>query len=275
MAPTPAGPVPDDLVPSLAAVRDDIPVIYADGCHAEWRETTPRDCVYGDAGAATTVVLIGDSHAAHWFPTFQRLADEQDWRLVSLTKSACPVADLPVYNTGLKREYVECDQWRAAVVDRIGKERPSLVVISDSRTGQFWVDGAAIPAGEREDLWAAGLERSIRDIEPLADHVVVIGDTPRPGSDVPVCLSDHLDDALACATPISKAVGAKRMTTERTVTAETGATFIDPTSWLCPTSPCPAVIGKVLVYRDGHHMTTPFARALAPYLGPALPNLGE
>jgi hypothetical protein len=92
---------------------------------------------------------------------------------------------------------------------------------------------------------------------------------------VPVCLSDHLDDALACATPISKAVGAKRMTTERTVTAETGATFIDPTSWLCPTSPCPAVIGKVLVYRDGHHMTTPFARALAPYLGPALPNLGE
>jgi hypothetical protein len=29
------------------------------------------------------------------------------------------------------------------------------------------------------------------------------------------------------------------------------------------------------VYRDGHHMTTPFARALAPYLAPLLPNLGE
>jgi peptidoglycan/LPS O-acetylase OafA/YrhL len=274
MAPTPAGPVPDDLVPSLAAVRDDIPVIYADACHAEWRETTPRDCVYGDAGAATTVVLIGDSHAAHWFPTFQRLADEQDWRLVSLTKSACPVADLPVYNTGLKREYVECDEWRSAVVERIARERPSMVVISDSRTGQFWVDGAAVPAGDREDLWAAGLERSIREIEPLADHVVVIGDTPRPGSDVPVCLSDHLDDALACATPVSKAVGVQRMATERAVTAETGAAFIDPTSWLCPTSPCPAVIGRVLVYRDGHHMTTPFARALAPYLGPTLPDLG-
>ena len=274
MAQTPSGPVPDDLVPSLATVREDIPVIYADGCHAEWRETTPRDCVYGDASAGTTVVLIGDSHAAHWFPTFQRLADERDWRLVSLTKSACPVADLPVYNTGLKREYVECDQWRAAVIDRIAKERPSMVVISDSRTGQFWVDGAAVPAGEREDLWAAGLERSIREIEPLTDDVVVIGDTPRPGSDVPVCLSDNLDDALACATPVEKAVGAKRMATERAVAADTGAAFLDPTSWVCPTSPCPAVIGNVLVYRDGSHMTTPFARALAPYLGPALPDLG-
>jgi hypothetical protein len=34
------------------------------------------------------------------------------------------------------------------------------------------------------------------------------------------------------------------------------------------------VIGRVLVYRDGHHMTTPFARALAPYLGSALPDVG-
>jgi len=35
------------------------------------------------------------------------------------------------------------------------------------------------------------------------------------------------------------------------------------------------VIGNVLVYRDGHHMTTPFARALAPYLEPLLPTLGN
>ena len=119
LAPTPGGPVPADLVPPLATVRDDIPVIYADACHAEWRETSPPDCVYGRSDGSSTVVLIGDSHAAHWFPTLQRLAEEQDWRFISLTKSACPVADLPVYNTALKREYAECDAWRAAVLDRI------------------------------------------------------------------------------------------------------------------------------------------------------------
>ncbi len=52
-----------------------------------------------------------------------------------------------------------------------------------------------------------------------------------------------------------------------------GATFVDPSDWLCPSEPCPVVIGRVLVYRDGHHMTTPFARALAPYLEPLLPRI--
>jgi hypothetical protein len=33
------------------------------------------------------------------------------------------------------------------------------------------------------------------------------------------------------------------------------------------------VIGRLLVYRDGHHMTTPFATALGPYLEPLLPRL--
>ena len=273
LAPTPAGPVPADLVPPLAIVRQDLPVIYADECHAEWKEVAPPACVYGRKDGKT-VFLIGDSHAAHWFPTFQRLADEQDWRLISLTKSACPVADLPVYNGTLKREYTECDAWRAAVLDRISREKPAMVVVSDSRIGQLWVDGNPVPYTDREDLWATGLERSLDELRKVAGHVVVIGDTPRPATDAPVCVSGHLDNALACATPLSEAITPAWTATERTVSGETGSTFIDPTAWLCPTVPCPAVIGKVLVYRDGHHMTTPFARALAPYIEPLLPSLG-
>ncbi len=274
-APTPSGPVPDDLVPSLAEVRDDIPVIYADACHAEQRVTDPPPCVYGNPDASTTVMLLGDSHAAHWFPTLERLATERDWRFVSLTKSACPVADLPVYNTNFKREYTECATWRQAVLARIADERPALVVISDSRGGQLLVDGGRIASTKRPDVWAAGLERAIRAIDEVAEHVLVIGDTPNPAGDPPVCLSDHLDDALACTTPSADALAPEWIATERDVTAETGATFIDPSAWLCPTEPCPAVIGRVLVYRDGHHMTTPFARALAPYLEPLLPPLPD
>ncbi len=272
-AATAAGPVPEDVVPSLAAVRDDIPITYADACHAEQRATAPPPCVYGRPRSDTTVVLIGDSHAAHWFPTLERLATERDWRLVALTKSACPVADLPVYNIVFKREYTECATWRDAVLDRIADERPEMVVISDSRGHQIWSDGAVVKGPEREDLWAAGLMRAIRAIDKLAEHVLVIGDTPDPIGDPPVCLSDHLDDALACATPTSEALAPAWLANERAVSAEAGATFIDPSPWLCPTEPCPAIIGRVLVYRDGHHMTTPFASALAPYLEPLLPTL--
>ena len=37
-------------------------------------------------------------------------------------------------------------------------------------------------------------------------------------------------------------------------------------AWFC-TDACPAVIGNLLVYRDSNHMTTTYARALAPVLG--------
>jgi hypothetical protein len=37
--------------------------------------------------------------------------------------------------------------------------------------------------------------------------------------------------------------------------------------------PCPAIIGGLLVYRDGGHMTRTFSTALAPYLAAALPPL--
>ena len=273
LPPTPSGPVPADLVPSLANVRADIPAVYGVGCHAESGETKPATCEFGATESTHTVFLIGDSHAAQWFPTLDRLAHEHGWRLVSLTKSACPAADLPVYHTTLKREYTECATWRDAVLERIRADRPDMVVISDSRAGQLLVDGAQVPSTTRDDLWAVGLQRSIDAIATTARQVVVIGDTPNPAGDPPVCLSDHLDDALACATPASKALAPKRTMTERRVAERAGATFIDPSPWLCPTDPCPVIIGRVLIYRDGHHMTTPFAAALAPYLDPLLPAL--
>jgi phenylpyruvate tautomerase PptA (4-oxalocrotonate tautomerase family) len=274
--PTIAGPVPADLVPSLGAVRADLPIVYSDGCHASAAAlpdiTDLASCVYGDRDAQTTVVLIGDSHAAQWFPTLDRLAKERSWRLVSITKSACPAidTDIDIYNPTLKRPYPECATWLDMTLARIVAERPDLVVISNARSTRFLIDGETVRTTDRDDLWGAGLAATVASARSSGADVVVIGDTPDPAGDPPVCLSDHLDDARACATPAAEAIAPARLATERGVAAAGGATFIDPTDWLCPSDPCPVVIGRVLVFRDGHHMTTPFATALAPYLAPLL-----
>ena len=44
----------------------------------------------------------------------------------------------------------------------------------------------------------------------------------------------------------------------------------DLTSWISPTDRCPAVIGGVLIYRDGNHLTATYARSLAPMVGSEL-----
>lgn len=62
-----------------------------------------------------------------------------------------------------------------------------------------------------------------------------------------------------------------RAATERTVAQADGATFIDPTPWFCPGQTCPAVMGRLLVFRGTHHMTAIYARSLAPVLDARLP----
>jgi SGNH domain-containing protein len=110
----------------------------------------------------------------------------------------------------------------------------------------------------------------LRLVGAPATRVVVIGDTPTMAVDPADCLSGHLDDALACARPRAEAVDSTRLAADRRATDDAGASFLDPTPWVCPTEPCPVVIGSLLVYLDGAHMNATFSAALAPYLGAAL-----
>jgi hypothetical protein len=54
------------------------------------------------------------------------------------------------------------------------------------------------------------------------------------------------------------------------MTIEEGIYFIDPTLWICPTSPCPVIVGNLLIYMDGGHFTATFSAALASRLRKAI-----
>ncbi len=265
-APLAAAPVPRNLVPALANARADRPVIYTDGCHLDPAGTRFGACAYGNPRGATTVVLFGDSHAAQWFPALERIATVRGWRLVSLTKSGCASADVQVYSPLYGRRYTECDQWRRAALWRIARERPALVVVSNSRRYSLLIGGTRVWSTDHEDAWSAGLRRTLDRLAQRAGAVVLIGDTPRLEEDPVTCLPKHRRDASACANPHAAAVATKRLAEDRRVAAATTALFVDPTRWLCRTDPCPAVVGRALVYRDTHHMTATYARSLAPRL---------
>ena len=118
------------LAPVLAARA--MPRIYADGCQLQLLATESPPCEYGPARNDTTVVLFGDSHAAHWFPALDSVAALRGWKLVNLTKTGCPATSVTVTNLG--RRYFECDAWRARALERIVRLRPTLVVFSNDKT---------------------------------------------------------------------------------------------------------------------------------------------
>ena len=274
LPPTAGGPVPDDLIPPLREARSDVPAIHRDGCHLQAPDTKSAECAYAAVDSPTTVALFGDSHAAQWFPALERLAKERKWRLVSFTKASCPAADVSVWSPSLKRLYAECDQWRANVLARISAEDPALVVVSNSRIARLMIDGdTSVISQTHDEIWGPALRRMLRTLNKSAGKIVLIGDTPNPKADPPVCLSANLDDMLACASSSEESTAPVRMAVEAEVAAKTGATFIDPTPWICPTDPCPPVIGRWLVYRDSGHIATAFARGLAPYIAAQLPKI--
>jgi len=78
---------------SLDDVRSK-PKINEDGCHIHIRQTISPRCEYGDLTSDQTIVLYGDSHAAQWFPALELIGKKRGIKIVSLTKSACPSAEV-------------------------------------------------------------------------------------------------------------------------------------------------------------------------------------
>jgi peptidoglycan/LPS O-acetylase OafA/YrhL len=274
LPPPPGGPIPAGLLPSLAAARADIPAIYDNGCHLSQPATSIPECAFGDPASATTVVLFGDSHAAQWFPALERLAVEHGWRLISLTKSGCTPAWITVWNTNMKRAYTECDDWRQRVVERVAVEDPGLVIVASSHPYPSAGNGAPAEHDGGTQL-ATGLAETLDRLVPLARSVALLGDTPKWDLDPPDCLSAHLEEILACTEPRAGMVDETWLAREAAIASDHGATFVDPTNWACPTDPCTTVVGRYLVYRDEHHLATPYVTALRDRLAAALPDPGR
>jgi hypothetical protein len=167
--------------------------------------------------------------------------------------------------------FTECALWRTHTLAKIAAIHPDLAIVSNLSDRTIVAsNGMAYPVAQAQVVWEAGLALTLVRLAQVARQVAMINDTPASQYDVPVCLSEHRDSILACSTPPSKAVepGWVRATADGTRAA--GAVLVDPTLWVCPSTPCPPVIGNFLVFRDTNHLSAPFAEALAPRLGAAI-----
>ena len=255
--------VPSNLDPGLANARNDLPAIYANKCIVDVGDNRPKQCIYGDANGTRTVVLFGDSHAAQWMPAMHKVAAANGWRLVVHTKRACPDADIP---TDKDPNGTDCAAWRSAVLDQIAQLHPDLVVMSSYRYKQV---GSA--AGRDPDtVWKEGLDTTVAALRPSTDHLLLLGDTPTPLSDVPSCLAGNLSNVPACMNSRDGAVRPGRLAVERDVAAAHDASFIPTSDWLCTDTACPVIVGNVLMYRDNSHINATASEFLSPFIDAAL-----
>lgn len=243
----------DGTVYSLTDVMQK-PIVYEDDCHVNNGETTSPECRYGTIGSERKIVLFGDSHAAQWMPTLEKLGREKGFELISLTKSACPGPAVKKVDTG-EYKNADCFAWRNYAFKRIKEINPDAVLVA----GMQHFD---IPAGyaDRTSWWQEGLRKTYASLRGSSPHIISISDTPHPNRDIPSCIA---------AGKFDRCNGTERSTPIFT----SGYQQINPTSWLCSRK-CPGIIASTVVYRDSSHLTVAMARKLSPEFEKALTRLG-
>jgi peptidoglycan/LPS O-acetylase OafA/YrhL len=257
--------VPANLTPPLQDAHGDKAAPFVDGCFDGFRDTAVHRCRYGSSNSDARILLFGDSHATAWFPSLTPVADGRGWQLENLSKATCPPLSAPVWSPNFGRHYWECDAWRAAVLQRLAKERPMVVVLGFNRNY-----GPAYGIQEYGPQWLTGLTDMVTTLRSLGSRVVVIGPVPRMPSDVPDCLSAHLNSITDCEPPLAQAMDTAGIGAERAAVEKAGGYYLDVRPSFCDASRCAVIVGNLLVFRDQNHLTTAFATWLSPLVGAAI-----
>ncbi|MFF0487866.1 acyltransferase family protein [Nocardia sp. NPDC004068] len=251
--PTPPAP----MRPTVYDAPAELPAPTRDGCIADWNTRAVITCVYGDTTAARTLAVVGNSHAEHWMPALQTLAERHGFRLLVHLKMGCPLT--LAEEVSYKGEpNPDCRDWSREVIDLLAAERPDWVFTTATRPADA---GGDETPNDYLDVWSALSERGL--------DVLAIRDTPwlrRNGVRYRAidCLADggtatgcgmRRSDALAPVDPAAAPAA-----------AFPNVFPLDLTDAFCDNDVCPVVVGNVLVYHDEHHLTASYARSVAPEL---------
>jgi peptidoglycan/LPS O-acetylase OafA/YrhL len=259
--------------------HSDAPIIYGMDCDEWYYSDRLTPCVFGHPKAAHTAVLVGDSIAGQWFPAVMALFVGPDWRLIVLTKSACPMVDQPMFYPRIGREYTECGAWRKAALQKISELKPDVVLISSASSYGF-----------TQKQWTDGSAAVMQKLSSSSTRVFVIRATPILPFDGPDCLARYagrpewLKFGSNCIATSGNLSSNQVYASLRQASGQfRNVQMVDASELICPDSVCSAERSGVIVFRDSQHMTATYAASLAPRLADFLqlnshlnnnPNMG-
>lgn len=253
-------PVPDvPFVPALAAVPRDVAAAYGQGCIQNGGGSEVKVCSYGNRTAGTRVAVVGDSHAVHWLPAFEALAETHDLYIEGLTKTSCSPSGLEVSAMTSERPYISCVRWTDNVVDYVRKGDFDYVILSQSPKHRLYELRDRPPERSARAL-AKGLFDTWHPVARDGTPIRIIRPTPWQPTVVPNCASTAAAPFRECTDDADAALGEDAMVRFASMS---GFPLLDFTDLLCRDGACPAVVGNVFVYRDAHHLTGTFAQTLA------------
>ncbi|MEV0274244.1 acyltransferase family protein [Hamadaea sp. NPDC050747] len=266
----PAGAPTDEvawMTPLPIKATADVHRLYQEDCQQDFAKTEVVTCEFGDPQGATRVAIVGDSKIAQWLPALEPIAQQSNWHLTTYLKSSCSFARALTTDDG--KPFRQCRTWSNEVLERLTANPPDIVITSQSKGEALRADGT-----ESAEAMVDALRAVWTELTAAGSKVVVIADNPVPGMNVYECVANNPKKMTACSFSRGESVSPAAVAQVKAAEGLAGVSVVDLNDAICPTERCAPVIGNVLIYRQGTHITATYIKSLTPRLAKSLTAAG-
>lgn len=197
-----------------------------------------------DGGYERTILVVGSSHAEHWLPAVNTMAEKNGYRVISLLLTGCTFS-----GTEIDGGDSDCDRFNSAALDYALTLRPDAV---------FTLATRSTAAGPR-DVAVEGLSETAAVLKANGIELVGVRDTPRFSFRPTDCAYESGEDSPECEVPLSDVLDPA----PPEGVADTDVRFFEFTDMVCPDGLCRPAIGNVYVYIDDDHLMGQYVRSAA------------
>jgi len=231
------------------------------------------DCWIGRDAYKETIAVWGDSHADGFAPGVRDFASKRGYAFLQITAWSCP--PLIGVDALSDKHVTRCaDQSRSAFAFFRAHPEVTVVVLAGAWPAyKRLVDDANRELSDANTrlVLRTGLERTVADLERAGKKVIVMGDVPDIGVDVPTCIArsgmfmgrSRICDAEASV--VAKALGYSNATIAEIAAARGDVCTFLPETVLCDAGRCASAINGTILYYDNQHLSSAGALYLAKH----------
>ena len=247
-------------------------------CLSVLAETTVKTCRFGSDDPTETVALLGDSHASSLYEAMEQVAEQRNWAVVTYLKAGCPAlgtSRLPAAGQPAN-EREPCAVWGQDALSQIAEDPSITRVFTSYRSDVYKYE--ADDGTLQDEIPAAVVQDPLRGLADAGKQVYVVRAVPTTGgvhlgpelinqeASAPDCIAGAGEVDDPCSGPRDVRLTPDRLTEAAVAMDDDRVSSIDLTDAFCDEQACHEVIGGVIVYFDGSHLSATFSRSLGQFI---------